>query len=432
MATATQTISTNATPFQGGVAAVTGTEESFSVTFSGTWIEGEDWVFTLTDVTSGLQTNLGQGYVTGTMPTYLSTFSQKVYALSGNSVFMSAVNTPLTWNDSNATGNGFVQLTDWWSTPEPVVAMAPYQGKLAFFARNTTWIFNVDANIANWSLSQLLTDFGTNAPASVKAIGDLDVLALNDNGIRSLRVRDSSLNAFVTDIGSPVDVQVVNAMQKAGAALTALACAGVEPSSNRYMLCLNGLIYALSYFPANKILAWSTYSVVDNAGLSFTPSLFFVYQGQLWLYGLDSNNVPAAYQYGGPSRIMYDSVKANWQIPFLDGKAPGIFKGATGVNIVCNAPQGGVALVSPDTWKVYASMDEKSAGDPTSADPATLEWTLVYNNSASSFDTDIQSYTDRGTHFSLCGVSQGDGGGTGGPATFSALVLHYNSENEEG
>lgn len=430
MATAVQVLTGQITPFANGVAAVTTTEENYSVVFSGTWVAGDVWTVILTDQLTGLQTQVGDGFVSGIVPTFALTYDDKVYILSGSTVYMSAIDAPATWNDPNASGNGFITLTNWYSTTEPIISMSVYQGKLAFFSRWTVQIWNTDANLANWSIEQTLPNIGTLAPQSVQSLGDLDVIFLSDTGIRSLRARDITLNAFINDIGSPLDPIIQNALL---AGNYANACSGVEPATGRYMLFLNGVIYVLSYYPSNKILAWSTYLPTDSNGGVFTPFQMVVFQGAIWFYGLDSNGNQAAYQYGGANNNTYDRTRAKWQTGFLDAKTAGTIKGARAVDVVINSGQGGMELDKPDSWSVYCSMDQKSAGDPTQGFPGLTRWKNVYNSKASSFDIQTLPYSDKGTHFSVYAQSNGDGNnGAGGPATFSEVLLHYEPDNEKG
>ena len=431
MATATEFVITQAIPFSGGVTTIAPVEEGYEVIFTGIWAVGDNWTITLTDNLSGLQTQVGSGYVTGVNPTFTFTYNNKVYILAGSTIYMSALDSPTVWNDPNASGNGFITLTNWYSTPEPIIAAAPFEGYLAFFSSQTIQIWQTDANLANWSIQQTLTNIGTIAPQSVQALGALDVIFLALTGFRSLRSRDIVLNAFVNDLGSPIDPIVQTALLSGNGAL---ANAVIEPTSQRYMCLLNGIIYVLSYFPSNKILAWSTYTPIDSTGGVFTPFLMQVYNGQVWIYGTDANGNQAAYQYGGGNNNTYDATKAKWQTGFLDAKTPGTIKTARAVDIVVNAGQGGISLSLPDSWSIYCSMDQRSAGNPAAlADPTKANFTQVYKSKTASFDIGNCPYSDAGTHFSIYAQSNGDGNnGTGGPASFSEVLLHYEAANEKG
>jgi len=248
------------TALEGGNVGVTGSGAVYDFTVGGTWLTGDEITLIFTDQLTGLPTQVGAGTVSGLLPIFCFTFSNKEYVLAGSTAYFSVLGDPTSWNDPNGVGNGYVQMSDWNATPENLVAIAPYQGRLVFFSRDVILIWIVDADPTKWQLSQTLENIGTVAPLSVKNIGDLDVMFLSDTGVRSIRARDITLNAFVNDLGSPIDLLLQAAMESATEAEIAAACAAVEPSSNRYWLYLAGTIYVFSYFPSSKVQAWSTYS----------------------------------------------------------------------------------------------------------------------------------------------------------------------------
>ncbi|MDE2097295.1 MAG: hypothetical protein KGL39_08640 [Patescibacteria group bacterium] len=254
------------TTLANGANALEGVGETYSFSLSLPSTGGEVSIF-LTDNTTAYQVLVGFGNVSGQVFTYVTTFNEKLYGLAGPSVFCSATQEPSTFNDPNAVGNGYVTLSNWYATTETLVAVVPYQGRLAFFSRRTAQIFVIDASLSNWQQQQILTNIGTLSALSVQSLGDLDVMFLSDTGIRSLRVRDQSLNAFVNDIGSPIDSLIQTALLSGTGPS---ACGIVEPQANRYWCYLNGLIYVLSYFQASKITAWSTY--LPTYGNDLSPS----------------------------------------------------------------------------------------------------------------------------------------------------------------
>ena len=204
---------TTATSLAGGTAGSNGQGGEFTFTVGGTWTNSDSITLTFTDLVTGLQTQIGAGNVSAIIPNYCFTFSKKVYVLSGPTTYFSEVNVPTSFNNPNGSGNGFVQMSNFYSNPESLVAIAPYQGRLVFFSRTTTQIWIVDANPLNWSLQQTLQNIGTFAPLSVQPLGDLDVMFLSDSGIRSLRARDNTLNAFVNDLGSPIDQLIQTSLE---------------------------------------------------------------------------------------------------------------------------------------------------------------------------------------------------------------------------
>lgn len=330
----------------GGVASSAGTAEQHKITIGGTWVAGDTFQVVLTDSSTGLQYTVGLGDFTGQVPAYVFTYKNKLYFLAGAKAFFSAVGSPTVFNDPTGLLNGNVGMSSEFGNPENLVAIASYQGKLAFFSDNTIQIWTIDADPANWAQSQVLDNIGTSAPGSVRSLGDADVLFLSQSGVRSLRARDASSNAVPTDLGSPVDSLVQADLIAIGAAAVDTQ-AGVEPLTKRYMLALNGKIYVLSYFPASEITAWSLYTPVDNNGAAFTPEKFVVFQRRLYL----RDTAGKLYLFGGADNKTYDATQMIIELPLLDDDKPvqmkefasfdGVFKGKFKVEFGAD-PSGGV------------------------------------------------------------------------------------------
>lgn len=206
-------------------------------------------------------------------PTYATSLGGKLYLARGSKINFCASYDASRWEQQDI-GAGFIQNTDQDTAPTGTVSLCPYQGKLAAFSRRNISIWNVNADPAQYSIAQNLKNIGTMAALSVQAIGELDTLFLSDTGIRSLRTRDTTLNAYVVDVGSPIDDLIQTALFSGNGPS---ACSVVEPSSNRYWLYLDGSIYVMSYFPSLKIIAWSTYKPTYITNLGSPNSASFTY-----------------------------------------------------------------------------------------------------------------------------------------------------------
>jgi len=266
MPTLTNNLTTTAINNVVGAAAVPGVGKRFYFTVGGTWLPGETFTITIVEGASGFIYTLGAGDVTGVEPTALLTYKKKLYVVGGSRYYFSAIDLPTIFNDLNAIGNGFVTVSNNLATPEDLVALAPYQGKLATFGRHSTQIWSVATDPADYVLEQTLANTGTEAPLSVHGLGELDVLFLQDGGIRSLRVRDSSLNAYTVDIGSAIDFIVQEKLISCTAAQRAAACGVVDPATGLYWLFLKDTIYVLSYFPTAKVVAWAEWEPTYQTG----------------------------------------------------------------------------------------------------------------------------------------------------------------------
>lgn len=287
-----------ATTLSGGTTAANGVGEDWKITGGGTWTKGDTLTITLTDSQTGNVTQVGAGNLTGINPTFCFTYNDKVYLLAGSTTYFSAVESPTVFNDPSAAGNGFITMSNWYSTQEPLTAISVFQGKLLFASRRTTQIWSVDPDPANYSQSQVLPNIGTIAPESVQAVGDMDVYMLADNGVRSVRVRVASDNAIIADVGTPIDILIKAILSTLTDAQIATSCGIVDPSSNRYWLYIpnadgsSGLTWVFSSFPNSNIAAWSTYQTTVETDLGHPLNTGdYVYSGLIigasyfWLKG---------------------------------------------------------------------------------------------------------------------------------------------------
>lgn len=316
--------------------STTASGQEAEIGFGMAWSTGDNWSFAVTstagDFTLG-RGNLGNGWwASGTVVSPASgyVFSDRAYVANGTIFNFSAVGDITGWEEQNV-GAGFLNFTSQYGAADTVKAFSAYQGKLAVLGRRSVqiWVTNADPN--NFALSQVLTNIGMYDTDSAQSLGDLDVIFLYDTGVRSLRVRDASSNATVTDIGAPIDSLIVAKLLSYTA-----SCGIVEPGQNRYWLFLNDTIYVLSYFPLNQIIAWSTYQpTYDATGTqtAFVPSKFTVHNGQVYAREEHASNGGAVYAYGGSNNSTYDGAVATVQTPWLDAKEPGTWKGAKGVDV---------------------------------------------------------------------------------------------------
>lgn len=391
------------TAMTGGADATAGVGEKHTLTIGGLWAADEEWTLYLTNGITSLQTLVGAGDLTGENPVFCFTYNDKEYLLAGTSVFFSASGLPTKFNDPSYGSNGFVAMSNNYSSPEDLIAVAPFQGNLAFYSRQTTQIWSTPPDPAEWRLVQVLPNIGTVAKLSVQSIGELEVLGLADQGVRSLRARESTLNAFVDDVGSPIDIILQPILAAATDGQKAAACGTVEPNSNRYWLFLIDTIYVLSNFRSSKVTAWSTYKpTYANGGLQtvFVPEKFVVRLGRLYARGIDGN----IYLYGGVDNNTYDGCIATLRLPWLDIKSPGTIKQGLGIDVSWEG-----------AWSVKVGMDQRSGLLQT-----------VFADDEDTFMQGIVPFSAQGTHFSMEAVTTG--------ATYArigSLIFHFDSGEEK-
>lgn len=397
-------LTTTCTTLAGGVDAVAGEGQVDRFTVAGTWLVGDTIQILLLDTTSGVLTQIGFGAVSGLLPTYVFTYKNRLYVLVGSRFYFCALNDPTTFNDPNGVGNGFVDIQDNFGTSEDLVSVTVFQGTLAFFTANNVQIWQVDPDPANFNLQQNLANTGAIAKNSVQSIGELETIYLSNTGFRSLRARETSLNAYVEDLGSPIDSLVQDKLINSTALQIAAACSVVEPQTNRYWCFLTDTIYVLSYFPNSKIVGWSIYQpTYIQAGLivTFAPTLFLTHLNQVW--ARDGDNF---FQYGGSNGNTYDTIPCIAETPWLENKTPATIKKGTAVDASFTG-----------TWKIEASMDMTNG---------TYEQVFNGASPSATYEGGTFAFTSEGTHFRMRATCT-----SMGLASLGALIFHYDKANEK-
>ena len=213
------------------------------------------------------------------------------------------------------TGSGFINTALQESGGKGLQGIDIYYDKLAVFSPETTQLWAMDPDPNQNALSQVLRGNGTLAPKSVQQYGSGDVLYLASSGIRSLKARDASNSAAVTDIGSPVDAFVRNLGITNGRTYLANCQAINEPVVGRFWAVFPTEILVLSYFPGPRITAWSVYTVpfVIDYIVTAGEHIFIRSGNDLYLFG-------------GTTGEEYDNCGVEVRFPYLDAGKPGHMK----------------------------------------------------------------------------------------------------------
>jgi hypothetical protein len=141
-----------------------------------------------------------------------------------------------------------------------LISMADYGGDLAVFAKRHIFVWNIDVIPDGDFKKQTIHGTGTFAPHSVVPWGQTDVMYLDVSGIRSLRARDSSEQAFSADIGTMIDQLVRAKIESLTDDEKKYRVWGiVEPRSGRLWMALKDRIYVLSFYPSSRVAAWPWY-----------------------------------------------------------------------------------------------------------------------------------------------------------------------------
>lgn len=320
----------------GGVDTVGGVAQRTTIPYSGTPVSGSYTTITVTETENAeYPYYFGATRMAGLKPNYCITHRSKVHVLADTFMLSSGLDNPTKWRISDL-GSSFIDLSNNVNGSEDLVSAAPYQGKLAIFTRDACQVWAIDVDAAQNAQGQIIQNSGCIAPHSVLNWGEVDVFYLSDSGMRSLRARDSSNQAVVNDIGTPIDTDIVAELRAHTAADVFNSRAIVEPKDGRFMITIGEKLYVLSQFPASGILAWSTYEP------GFTIDAMAVSDGRLYVRADDGK----VYLYGGADNNTYDSCTVTVTLPYLNGGKAANQKRLQGIDIT-----------SDGTWEFYAGTD---------------------------------------------------------------------------
>jgi len=334
--------------------------------------------------------------VTGARAASVITLKNKMYVGAGVNLHISAVAAPDKWSNNvvngvTNTGAATIDMSAQAANDEDITGLGIYQNTLAIYTRNQTQIFSVDADPASNLQLQVLGNIGTRSPKTIKSFGDLDVFSLSDSGVRSLRARDSSNSATVTDVGTPIDDLILTTFSTLTDQQIIDAVAEIEPRDGRYMLALGNTEYVFSFFSNSKISAWSTY----QAGFSISD--YAILNGRL--YCRSGDNI---YLLGGANNDQYTTQQVTIELPYLDARSIASWKRWVGIDVVLEG-----------TWDVYVNSNPKQPD--TWVKTATL-----YKTSIGQMNLMMQQNSPV-LKFKF--VHQGSGA-----AKLSKLIVHYDTK----
>jgi hypothetical protein len=360
--------SSSSSSFSGPIGFVTPTLVVFTITMPGgkTASHLEDWdifdgkLYAVITATDNTYHHFYDGvYVPEGVGRNVRTYKSKMYSILDKTLYFSAVGDCTTWTPAVSPalpeGQGFINLAFEDAESSDLIGLEVYYNQLAIMSRYATQLWEVDPDPALNNLRQTLRNAGTISPRSVRQYGNGDVLFLHDSGVRSLRAKDSSNAAAVSDIGSPIDPELQLRIRTAPNAKYLFdAFSLVEPVTGRFWLCFSDHIYVLSYFPGPKISAWSEYhpGITLDGGIVLNGRMIFRSGDNLYAYGGDDNNT-------------YDSCEVEVQTSCLHVDKPASSKGFTAIDV---AAWGGWQVkvnFDPnrlDAWDQTAFIDEPTYG----------------------------------------------------------------------
>jgi hypothetical protein len=173
---------------------------------------------------------------------------------------LSAINDPTGWEEQNV-GSAVIPFSTQYGGGDTVYGFSITGQNMVVFGAKTTQIWNIDADPAKWSLSQVLDNTGTIHQYGVQAIGEVDVFYIESTGVRSLKTKELSGNAYVSDVGTPIDT-IIRAKLKLAEAAGYPVCSAIEPNTKQYWIFVYDTIYVLTQSPVSKITAWAAYEPI--------------------------------------------------------------------------------------------------------------------------------------------------------------------------
>ena len=316
------------------------------------------------------------------------------------------------------TGTGYINTALQESGGNGLQGIEIYYDKLAVFSPETTQMWSMDPDPNQNALAQVLRNNGTLAPKSVQQFGSGDVLYLTHSGIRSLKARDASNSAAVTDIGSPVDAFIKLLADKFGRLYLANAQALTEPINGRFWMVFPHQILVLSYFPGPGIKAWSLYDTWSaDTDLTKYPDGRFVIDyivtagERVFIRSGDD-----LFLFGGKDSNAYDNCGVEIRFPYLDAGKPGHLKQFQAIDATVEG-----------TWSAKVSYNFDTNGLPFDS-PGNLQ------NAEEALGTLDASTWNRGrfamqgysSHVSMRFYNTDDK-----PALLSNCAIHYSLADDE-
>lgn len=390
-------VTTTASPtMSGGVTAVSAVAQIYQVTVGGTFEQADQFTVTINTTENYIVTGSSSG--TGTS---VLTFKQKMYSTASYNLYFSAITAPTQW--ISGIDYGFINMASQTAGQETLTVAAEYQGRMAIFSPNQIRIWSISEDSAANVFIQTLQNTGTVAPASVISYGNNDVFYLSNTGIRSIKARDASNAAYVSDVGTSIDTHVRDYLNTLTESQIAAATAVIEPLDGRYWLAVGTRVYVFSFFPSKKISAWSYYD------LDITITHFAKIGNRVYARGTDNSGNDGLYLYGGVNNDTYPAENVDpcvIEIPFFDASNPAAFKDLIGFDII-----------AINDWKVDFLTDPR---DETKTVRQGISSGVTYGQ----------------PRFGTTGVASLFGinltCSRAGRATLSALAMHYNEKFEDG
>lgn len=386
---------TQSATMSGGVTGTSAVAQVYTATIGGTFETADQFTITINGEPFTLT-----GGASGT-GTSILTFKKKLYSTASANLYFSALNAPTQW--ISGVDYGFINMASQTAGQETLTVAEEYQGLMVIFSENNIRIWSISEDSSANVFIQTLQNTGTIAPRSVIPYGANDVFYLAASGIRSIKARDSSNAAYVSDVGTPIDTHVREYINTLTQEQIRDAIGIVEPIDGRFWLGIHKRIYVLSYFPSAKISAWSYYDV------DFKIKNFAKVNDQIFVRGEDEDGVDYLYLHGGLGNSTYPAKNEDVcviELPYFSANDPAGNKTLLGFDIV------GI-----NSWDVILHPD-----------PRNDQITVPLGKATGVTYGDPQFGANAVTPLFAITLTCSEAG----PATLSALAMHYDGTFSSG
>ena len=272
---------------------------------------------------------------------YIRTYQSKMYAVQNQTIYYSAVGDPTDWT-TTANGAGFINAATNDAEAVDLQGIEVYYDKLAIFSSRAIQIWNMDPDPENNAQDQTVRSIGVAGRATPRQYGPGDILFLAPSGIRSLQARDSSNSASVSDVGSPIDLDIQTKIEMDPAGVLVNARTMLEDLTGRFWMMFSDEIFVLSLFPGPRVSAWSRYMPTHSGDTPFTPEDLVDAAGYVCVRASNGR----IYVLGGEDRFTYDNCTAEFQMPYLGFEKPANWKQYLGFDAAVDG-----------TWDIEFSLD---------------------------------------------------------------------------
>lgn len=377
----------NLLPMSGGVSAVAAQSQTYTATFNGTFEAKDQYILSLSVADTGYNNSFIVSGSTSNAGRVAKTFKTKVYVPTRSLLHFSGINDPTEFDTTN--GAGYINMANQDGGAQDITALGTYQGLLAIFTTNTVQIWSMDPDPSKNAQLQTLTNIGTFAPKGVVNFGDIDVFFPSYSGIRSLKARDASNQATVSDVGTNIDTLVISDMAGLSDTVKNAACGLIDPIDGRYWLAMGSKIYVYTSFVSSQISAWSTYEPGFNIShMTYNNDRIYVRSGD------------SVYLYGGTNNDEYDDSVVEIVFPYLSAGKPAHTKQFVAFDMTADG-----------IWEVYGGCDISNL-------PAI---DLLATVNGSTWNNPSMPAQGLGTHIGIKLINN-----TTGYARIGNFAIHYN------